>query len=151
MKFPLLIAAILACGSLSAAAAERIDDSGSRVLGTPLTRMRWDTAPGRMSDTVVGQTSVLVHLDVAPWQGRQGRIFMVLAPQPIGRVDLTWTSHGLLLPGQMRDGERRLVYAGLITAPVIEDVQQLEIRADGNRLVRPEQMDVSFEMESESP
>ena len=151
MKAPLLLATALACCGLSAHAAERIDDSGSRVLGAPLTRMRWEETPGRMSGTVSGQTRVLVRLDVGPWQGRQGRIFMTLAPQPIGRVDLAWTSQGLLLPGQMRDGERRLVYAGPITSPVIEDVQHLEIRADGQRLVRPEQLVISFEIETESP
>jgi hypothetical protein len=145
----LLLAAPLLAGAQQALP---VDDRASEVLGGPL-RMRWDTPTGRhdASPTVSGEVAVQVRLDVAPWLGRQGRIFMTLAPQAGTRVDVQWTTRGVLLPGALRDGERALVYAGPLRAPRLEDVQQLTIRADGARLVRPEQLHFAFEIELESP
>ncbi|GHA87721.1 hypothetical protein [Cognatilysobacter bugurensis] len=145
----LLLAAPLLAGAQTALP---VDDHASEVLGGPL-RMRWDTPAGRhdASPTVSGEVAVRVRLDVAPWQGRQARIFMTLPPQAGTRVDAHWTTRGVLLPGALRDGERALVYAGPLRGPQLEDVQQLTIRADGARLVRPEQLHFAFEIELESP
>lgn len=155
MRRPALALALLLaaapCGS-ARAQAHPVDDSGSHVLGGTV-RMRWDDARAerRAAQTVSGGIEVQVRLNVAPWQGRQGRIFMTLPAQPTGRVDVVWTTHGVLLPGRLRDGERQLVYAGPIRGPVIEDIQRLLIRADGGRLTRPEQLHFAFEIELESP
>lgn len=129
-----------------------VDDRASEVLGGPL-RMRWDAPAGRhpVATTVSGDVAVQVRLDVAPWQGRQARIFMTLPPQAGTRVDVSWTTRGVLLPGALRDGERALVFAGLLRAPQLEDRQHLMIRADAARLVRPEQLHFAFEIELESP
>lgn len=147
---PLTLAALLASGSVHAqAVVHRVDDGASRVLGGAV-RMRWDDTGPRMR-TVSGEVAVRVVLDVTPWQGRIARIYMVLAPEPAGRVDVRWIAQGPLLPGMLRDGERRLVYAGPITAPRIEDTQRLTITADGTRLTRPEELEFAFEIELESP
>ncbi|MFC0676341.1 hypothetical protein ACFFGH_00570 [Lysobacter korlensis] len=147
----LLLATMPFAASL-AGTAYPVDDSGSRVLGGEV-RMRWDDARGdrHRPPTVSGSVAVQVRLDVTEWQGRQGRIFMTLPPQPAGRVDASWTTRGVLLPGALRDGGRTLVYAGPIRGPAIEDTQQLVIQADGGRLTRPEQLQFAFEIELESP
>lgn len=127
--------------------AVRIDDSATQVL-TSLVRMKWeDPAPGR-SDMLVGQVTVLVRLDMAPFQGRSGRIYHVLGRQATP-VEASWTSRGVLLPGVLRDGERTLVYAGPMTTPMIEDTLVLTLRADGALLSRPEQLRFHFEFEAE--
>jgi hypothetical protein len=144
-----LLAAALPGGAY--AQAYPVDDSGSRVLGS-MVRMRWDDphAGRRPAQTVSGAVEVQVRLNVAPWQGRRGRIFMTLPTQPAGRVDVGWTTRGVLLPGNLRDGERQLVYAGPIRGPLIEDVQRLLIRTEGGRLTRPEHLHFAFEIELES-
>lgn len=147
-----ILLAIAPFAAPQARTAHPVDDSGSRVLGGEV-RMRWDDAPPDRHGppTVSGSVEVQVRLDVAQWQGRQGRIFMTLPPQPAGRIDASWTTRGPLLPGALRDGGRTLVYAGPIRGPAIEDTQQLVIRADGGRLTRPEQLQFAFEIELESP
>lgn len=143
---------LLAPLPLAAQTAYPVDDSGSRVIGGPV-RMHWDEPQSRRQgwQTVSGELAVNVRLNVSPWQGRAARIYMILPAQPAGRIDVSWTTQGALLPGSMRDGERRLVYAGMIPGPLIEDTQHLLLRADGDRLTRVEQLQFSFEIEVESP
>lgn len=124
-----------------------VDDSSSQVLGG-LVRMQWeDPAPGR-SDRLMGKVTVLVRLDTAQIRGRRGRIFHVLAKQSTP-VQAVWTTRGVLLPGAVTDGERTLVYTGVVDRDVIEDTFQITIIADGNLLSRPEQLEFSFEFEPE--
>lgn len=146
-----VLAAWVACLP-AVAATYRVDDSASQVQGSSV-RMKWDdVAPKRGARaTVSGQTSVIVRLNVAPWKGRQGRIYMRLPAQPSAPVTASWTTRGPLLPGTLRDGERSLVYAGLIQTDLIEDTQLLTIEADGPRLTRAEQLDFTFEIDVESP
>lgn len=144
----LLLLAALVAPLPAMAQAQRVDDSASQVL-SPLVRMKWeDLAPGGSND-LVGQVTVLVRLDVAPWRGRNARIYHVLAPQPQGRVFASWTTRGVLLAGAVRDGERTLVYSGPITTDMLEDTFVMQLRADGNQMVRPEQLEFSFEIEAE--
>jgi hypothetical protein len=96
----------------------------------------------------MGKVTVLVRLDTAPLRGRRGRLFHVLSKQP-SPVQAEWTTRGVLLPGSVADGERTLVYAGLIDQDLIEDTLQLTIIADGKLLSRPEQLEFSFEFEPE--
>ncbi len=129
-----------------------VDDSSSEVVGGNV-RMRWEQGapqPGQRP-MVSGEVTVLVRLNVSAWQGRQGRIYMTLPAQPAGPVNVSWSTRGRLLPGALRDGERALVYVGLIQSAVIEDTQRLLIRADGGKLVRSEQLKFSFEIDVESP
>lgn len=129
-----------------------VDDSASQVLGGTV-RMRWDDAVPelRQQQTVSGEINVLVRLNVSAWQGRQGRIYMLLPAQPTGPLTVSWTTRGPLLPGSLRSGERVMVYAGPIPAGLIEDTQRLLIRTAGDKLVRPEQLKFSFEIDVESP
>lgn len=130
-----------------------VDDSASQVLEAGPLKMRWNTLvpqPGQAS-TMTGQVVVLVRLDVSPWRGRSVRIYQTLPSQPIGPVDVRWTANGPLLPGALRDGGRTLVYAGPIQTDRLEDTFRITIQADGNRVLRPQDLTFAFEIELESP
>lgn len=125
-----------------------VDDSASQVLDSNI-RMQWETvAPRRgASPNVVGQTTVLVRLDVAPWRGRNGRIFMLLPPRAEAPIEVRWTTRGHLQPGSLRSGERATVFAGLVASDLIEDTLVIRIATDGESLERDEQLEFRFEIE----
>jgi hypothetical protein len=139
--------ALILCGAVQAETF-RVDDSRSQVLD-PHLRMQWESiAPGRGSSTdVVGQTTVIVRLDVSPWQGRAGRIFMSLPPRAEAPVQARWTTRGRLQSGLLRSGERAVVFAGPIAADLLEDTLVIRITTDGERLEREESLEFSFEIE----
>ena len=147
-----LVATLLPVPRAALAATYPVDDSASQVLDSSL-RMKWDSVAPQSGHGagVTGITTVLVRLDTAAWNGRQGRIYMVLPEQPIGQVSASWTTRGPLLPGALRSGERALVYAGPLRSNLIEDTLRLVIQADGQRLVRTEQLRFSFEIDLETP
>ncbi len=126
-----------------------VDDSQS-VVSRPSVTMRWDSPlprPGH-PDTATGQLLVDVVLDVSAFRGRSGKIYMKLPTQPFGRVLTSWQSRrALLAPGQLRDGERALVWSGTITTDRLTDGLLLSISVDGNQLWRTEQLHYSFEIE----
>src|SRR3546814_19888460 len=91
-------------------------------------------ARGAALHMVSGEIAVRVRLDVSPWQGRSGRIYMLLPEQPAGAITATWTTRGRLLPGVLRAGERALVYAGPIAGGgLLEETLRLRLPADGRR------------------
>jgi hypothetical protein len=142
-----LVLALLLAGSAQADTYP-VDDSASQVLDSNV-RMQWVAiAPGRgSSPNVVGQTTVIVRLDVADWQGRNGRIFMLLPARPDGEIEATWTTRGRLQPGSMRSGERATVFAGPVTTDAIEDTLVIRITTNGEHLERVEALEFSFEIE----
>ena len=129
-----------------------IDDRGSQILDS-LVEMQWDSwaPPVGQADTLSGQTVLRVHLNVRQWQGKNVRIFHHCQPHRQHPVTITWRSRGLLMSGQLTDGERRLVYQGILHTPTLEDVFQLDIQTDGNRWTRVDQLDCGFELELDSP
>lgn len=148
-----LLAAACAFSSRAVAQVFPVDDSASQVLQAGPVKMRWDSlapTPGRPA-TISGELTVLVRLDVSPWQGRRARIYQTLASVPSGPVTATWSANGPLLPGQLRDGGRTLVFSGVVTAARIEDTFRIRIQADGERVQRPQDLVFSFEIELESP
>jgi hypothetical protein len=143
------VLAVLACGA-TRAETFAVDDSRSQVLDSNV-RMQWESlAPGRgRSNLVVGQTTVIVRLDVEPWQGRRGRIFMLLPARAEAPVEARWTTRGPLQPGTLRSGERATVFAGPINGALIEDTLVLRITIDGDSLERDESLEFRFEIEVE--
>lgn len=144
---PWLVLALLLAGPAQAETYP-VDDSASQVLDSNV-RMQWVAiAPGRgSSPNVVGQTTVIVRLDVAEWQGRNGRIFMLLPARPDGEIEATWTTRGRLQPGSMRSGERATVFAGQLTTDTIEDTLVIRLTTNGEYLERVESLEFSFEIE----
>lgn len=151
VRFALLLAGALTAGT-AAAQTYRVDDGASQVLGGPL-RLRGITPMprGELATALIGETSVLVRLDVSQWKGRQGRIYMALPQEAGGQVLAAWTTRGRLLPGALRRGDRTLVYAGPIDADTLEDTLRLRIQADGRDLSRDEQFAFSFEIDLDTP
>ena len=153
-----LLPAVLAAsawlaGPLPASAdTNRVDDRASQVLSNNV-RMKWDSvAPQRGArPTMTGEVAVLARLDLAPWVGRHGRIYLTLPAQTVGQVTASWTTQGRLMPGMLRAGGRTLVYAGPIAGGLLEDTLRLTVEADGGELTRPEQLNFSFEIDVESP
>ena len=147
--YPRLFAALalcVACGSATAAT-YRIDDTGTALDST--TRMTWrQLSPSRRADnTMEGRSEVRVHLNLAPWLGKSGRIFMVLPEQSVGPVRATWPAHGRFLAGELRSGQRALVYAGPITTPVMEGLLLLGLEVDGTRLDGLQRISFHFEID----
>jgi hypothetical protein len=139
---------LLALAAGAEAATFRVDDSGSVPLEAS-TLMRWrQVAPSRQADnTMEGIVSVQVRLNLAAWQGRQARLFLVLPEQPIGPVRATWTTQGRLLPGQLVAGQRALVYAGAITMSRLEEVLLLKLETDGTQLDNSHRLNFHFEID----
>lgn len=146
------LALLLAVVMPATAQTFRVDDSASQVLGGSL-RLKPDAMPARGAPMymVSGEIAVLVRLDVSPWQGRQGRIYMRMPEQRGGVVTATWSTRGRLLPGNLRAGERTVVYAGLIGNAMLEDTLRLRIDADGRTFPSSEQLAFSFEIDLDSP
>ena len=154
MKALRLLLAGLALISAATASAEthRVDDSRSQVLGTTLKlRPVAHLAHDSRMNVVSGDIDVAVRLDVSPWKGRQGRIYMMLPKQSDGSLAATWTSRGQLMPGVVRTGGRTLVYAGLIREGMLEDTLRLNVRGDERRLPRDAQLAFAFEIDLDTP
>jgi hypothetical protein len=125
----------------------RVDDSGTVVLD-PVLEMQWQP-PGASGSTslVSASTRVSIQLNLAAWVGRTGRIYMTLPRSPGPTVRATWRTGGTLLPGTVLSGDRTLVYAGPVTSPVMRDLIDIALEADGARLSQPEALAFGFEIE----
>jgi len=144
-----LAAALLALLAAQAGAATyRVDDTGT-VVGQPVTPMRWrQPVPGRVADnTVEGQVSVALRLNLSQWVMRQARIYMLLAPTENERLVATWRTQGRLLPGTVRGGGRTLVYEGVVRDPFLQESIVLDLMADGRTLERAQSLQFFFEIE----
>ena len=139
----------LASSFSAAAATFPVDDSGTQVL-SPMVKMQWEEPiPSRdrvPSTTIVGQFSVRLRLNTQPWAGKVGKIFITLNTPPSGPVRSNFRAQNQLLDGSVQSGQRTLVYSGIIPR-LIEEPMVFDVMADGNRVVRPEQLDFSFEID----
>jgi hypothetical protein len=132
------------------AAAFRLDDSASEVMGGTVA-MKWESPvprPGEKDD-LVGMTVVVVRLDVSAFIGRRARIYHVLPAQPSGPYQVRWTTRGTLLPGELQDGGRALVFSGEIQSGRMEDTFRLQVKNAGEHVAREERLTFGFEIELE--
>lgn len=143
-----LAAASLLLSAPASAATYQVDDSAT-IPFESAAALKWrQVAPSRGGDnTLEGSAKVQVRLNVAPWQSRSGRIFLVLPEQPVGQVVVNWTTQGRLLPGRLVSGSRALVYSGPIAAPMIDETLVLQIEADGTRLGGAQRLNFHFEID----
>lgn len=147
----LALTAILASMTALAPAAAttyRVDDTGT-VVNQPVTPMRWrQFAPGRAGDnTVEGNVTVSLRLNLAAWLNRQARIYMSLAPTDGEQMVATWRTQGRLLPGTVRGGGRTLVFEGVVRDQFLEENILLSLTADGRAVERPQSLQFFFEIE----
>jgi hypothetical protein len=116
----------------------QIDDSGTQAL-QPAVGLRWKSlAPSRsgVDNSMVGNSTIRVRLNVMPWLHRAGRIYLNLPAQPPGPLGMSWLTQGRFIPGQLRSGNRVLIYSGPITTPFLEDTLSVQYTVDGATLVR---------------
>lgn len=128
-----------------------IDDSGSQAL-EPAVSLRWQSAkPSRSggNNLMVGTTTIRVRINVLPWFRRSGRIYLVLPAQQPGPVSASWVTQGRFMSGQIRSGNRVMVYAGPITSPFMEDVFKFQFSVDGALVQRAFPLTYRFEMDEE--
>jgi hypothetical protein len=127
-----------------------IDDSGTLPYNAALS-LRWQQLEprGLVNNQMSGTLQLRVRLNVSPWLRHTGRIYLVLPAQQPGAMTASWTTQGRLLSGQVTAGSRTLVYAGLITAPFLEDVVQLSVTVDGRRMLQSYQVNFRFEMDED--
>jgi hypothetical protein len=125
----------------------RIDDTGTSL--ESITRMYWrQLAPSRKVDnTMEGGAQVQVRLNLAPWVGRTGRIFMVLPEQSMGPIRASWPAHGRFSAGSLSSGQRALIHAGPITSPIMEGLLVLKLEVDGTRLQSVQRLSFHFEID----
>jgi len=112
--------------------------------------MRWKSAaPSRSGadNLMIGTTTIRVRINVTPWLRRSGRIYLDLPAQPPGPITASWITQGRFLPGQVRSGNRTLVYAGPIATPFMEDVLKFQFSVDGTLIRRPFPVTFHFEMD----
>lgn len=132
------------------AASFPVEDRRSRV-HQPIVRTAWvDVAPTRDSSAAItGLMVVDVELDTANFKGKVGKIYMLLAPASAsGPIQASWTVQSeVLLPGNVQSGERTLVYEGAIESDHLRDTLTITLRADGNRVLRPETLNFTFEID----
>lgn len=129
----------------------RVDDSGSLPQDVNIS-MAWALpAPSRhgsaSANSMIGQATVVVRLNLAPWVGRRGRIYLVLPESPAGRIRAQWPGRGRLLEGQGESGQRVLIYAGLIATPQFEETQTLRLEIDGANLQGTTRLQFNFEID----
>ena len=125
----------------------RVDDTGTFVLD-PYLQMQWQPfGRGGATNIVSANTKVSVQLNLSPWLGQAGRIYMTLPRTSGPTVRASWTTGGVLLPGTVVSGDRSLVYQGPITAVSMRDVMAIKLEADGSRLGDAEALAFGFEIE----
>jgi len=131
-----------------AGTAFRVDDSGTVVLD-PVLELKWQPTGSELAGSALssGTTRVSVQLNLAAWSGRAGRIYMTLPRTAGPTVRATWRAGGTLMSGSLISGDRAIVFAGRINGPVLRDVIEIQLEADGARLVEPEVLAFGFEIE----
>jgi hypothetical protein len=124
-----------------------LDDSQSQVLA-PQVPLQWRSiSPSQGDHQVVGSARVQIRLDTRAWIGKTGRIFLALPAQPGTSVQAQWQAQGALLSGQLSSGSRGLVWQGVITQAVMEDVLQVAVQTDGRMLQSPQALRFHFELD----
>jgi len=148
--FFLALALTIIWASSAQAKSTPIDDSGSQAL-EPSVSMHWKTATPRSGadNLMVGTTTIRVRINVMPWLRRSGRIYLALPAQQPGPIDLSWITQGRFMQGEVRSGNRVLVYAGPITTPFMEDVFKFQFALAGSLLPRATPVTYHFEMDED--
>lgn len=132
------------------AATYPVDDRGTNV-HQPIVRTKWlsNTPTRHANSAITGVVVVDVQLDTTDWKGKPGKIYMLLAPASAsGPIQASWTTQSeVLLPGNLESGQRVLVYDGAIESDQLRDTLTITLRADGNRVLRPETLNFTFEID----
>lgn len=131
-----------------AANPHRLDDIGSHTV-PPQVQMQWrEGRPGGSGD-MEATLRVNVRIDMRRWLGHSGRVFLVLERDAAPAVEARWTTLGRLLPGRLQSGERAPVWAGRVSAPVLEDQLQLHLRSAADWPADSRRLNFHFELDAD--
>lgn len=147
--FFLALAVTIIWSSAAHAGPAVLDDSGSQML-EPSVLLHWKTAVpahSQADNTLVGTMTIRVRINVAAFQRRSGRIYLVLPAQPPGPLTVSWSTQGKLQPGRLQSGNRALVFAGPITSPFIEDLLTFQFSVDGRLVQHAFPLSYHFELD----
>lgn len=139
-------AAIFATNSY--AASVRVDDSGS-VVSQSVVPMRWkQIAPGRGADhSVEASLKVALRLNLAKWLNQPVRLYIGLSSVSSEPVYASWRTQGRLTSGNVRSGERALIFNGINTATMLEETIDLDLKTDGRALTSAQALQFYFEID----
>lgn len=120
MKYLLLSFLILLGFNAQAQQTQKIDDSRTVVL-SPTVPLKLDNVFDVSNNTLTGEMVVDVHLNVEPWKGKVGKIYLKLSDNNSLGWMIRWTTNGVLREGVLRNNDRALVYVGPITQSELTD------------------------------
>ena len=86
----------------------------------------------------------------------QVRIFLGLPVQVRGlnnpqRLTVSWTTNGLFQDGEVNPGNRRLIFEGKITEPVMRDIFNFTFEVDARFMTQLLRLEPIYEIEVISP
>lgn len=136
-------------GTPALANPHRLDDSRSHTV-PPNAQMQW--TPQTRADRDGGMEAwirVNIHIDTREWDGRSGRIYMVLPRDEASSIEAVWTAQGPLRSGRLVSGERSLVFAGTIRGASLQDQLQVRLRSGPDWQSNSRRLNFHFELDVE--
>jgi len=116
-----------------------------------------DELDSREFNAVIAHSrNVDTRLDTSEFVDTQARIFLELPIQVRGlnnsqRLSVSWTTNGLFQDGEVTPGNRRLIFEGRITQPVMRDIFNFTFEADARFLTELLRLEPVYEIEIISP
>ncbi len=100
--------------------------------------------------------NVDTRLDTSGFVNTQARIFLGLPAQVRGlnnpqRLAVSWTTNGLFQAGEVTPGNRRLIFEGKITEPVMRDIFNFTFELDARFLTETLRLEPVYEIEIIAP
>ena len=155
---------LLCCGLLSITAlAERLDDSLSPQQQLNLV-LDWKTSPaasdnpdpGVFNRLVARASNVDTRLDTSKYLNKEVSIYLSLPILVRGlgnphSLIFSWTTNGLFLDGQLRPGNRQLIFEGRVTQPVMIDNFHFTFELDARDLTQTLRLEPVYEIEIVTP
>ncbi|MGD8853057.1 MAG: hypothetical protein PVI28_11725 [Gammaproteobacteria bacterium] len=155
----MIVPASLLAGPLQA---ERLDDALSPQEQINLEFVWKYRAPGgeldasELNAVVAHARNVDTRLDTSDFVDQKARIFLELPVQVRGlstpqRLTVSWTTGGLFQDGEVTPGNRRQIFEGRITEPVMRDVFNFTFEVDARFLTHTVRLEPIYEIEIISP
>lgn len=127
----------------------RLDDSLSHTV-PPSVQMQWRPLVRGQGDTgMEAWVRVNVRIATSAWQGRSGRVYMVLPRDETSTMEAEWTTQGRLLAGRLSSGERALVFAGIIPGATLEDQLLVRLRSGADWQQNTRRLNFHFEFDAD--
>ena len=112
--------------------------------------------PKEFNAVVAHARNVDTRLDTSDFVDTRARIFLGLPVQVRGlnnpqRLSVSWTTNGLFQNGEVTPGNRRLIFEGRITEPVMRDIFNFTFEMDARFLTEMLRLEPIYEIDIISP